>query len=211
MNIGTHTLGAGTLLIATDCLHAAVFQASGAASPNISHGTGGTPGNSTINLGSGGAYTFTAGARVYPLSATRYYVANNPAGERALYRQQPAGATATPTAEELVEGVENIQFSFGVDTDATPDGAPNFVDPDGDGDPYLRGDQISAATSVVPGGPSERWSRVVSVRISLLMRSTDNNVVPSNQRYTYNGTQVNATDRRLRKVFTHVIKLRNRG
>lgn len=214
IDIGTHPLTAGTLLVATDCLHAAVFQANGVTSTTITHGTTGTPGNSTDLLGNPNpsTYTFAAGSRVYPLSAMRYYVANNPAGEPALYRDRPVGANATPTAEELIEGVQDIQVSFGVDTDATPDGAANFDDPDADGDPYLRADQITNAGSVVPGAtPEERWSRVVSVRISLLMRSIENNVVPSSQTYSYNGAQVAANDRRLRKVFTHVIKVRNRG
>lgn len=212
MNIGAHTITTGALLVATDCVHTAVFQASSASTPNITHGTTGTPGNSSVNLGSGGAvYTFPAGSRIYQLNAVTYYVANNPAGQPALYRLRPTGAAATPTAEELVEGIENMQVSFGVDTDSPADGAPNFVDPDGDGDPYLRGDQIN--TAAVPGGTAqEKWSRVVSVRVSLLMRTVENNVVPSAQTYTYNGAApVAANDRRLRKVFTHVIKVRNRG
>lgn len=211
LTVGTHPLTAGTLLVATDCNHTAVFQASSVTGTTITHAAGGNPGNSTGDLGTGGAYTFDVGSRVYPLHAALYYVATNPAGQPALYRLRPTGPNATPTAEELVEGVENVQFSFGVDTDATPDGAVNFDDPDGDGDPYLRADQITNP-GVVPGATAaERWNRVVSVRVSLLMRSTEDNVVPSPQRYRYNGEDVDATDRRLRKVFTHVIKMRNRG
>lgn len=211
-NVGTHDIAAGDILLATDCTHAAVFQASAAGSPIVSHASGGTPGNAFADLGTGGsAYTFVAGSRLYKLSGVTYYVAQNPAGELALYRARPVGATATVTAEELVEGVEDIQFAFAVDTDAVPDGAPNFLDPDGDGDPYLRADQVISAA--VPGATAQdKWSRVVSVRVSLLMRTVEDNVVPgsSPQRYTYNGATVDAPDRRLRTVFTHVVSLRNR-
>lgn len=207
--VASHDLSQGALLLATDCSHAAVFQASGAASPNIDHAAAGSPGNSTFNLGTAGAYTFLAGSRVYRLNAVTYYIDTNPAGEPSLFRMRPIGANATPTAEELIEGVEDLQVSYGVDTSATPDGEADFVDPDGDGDPYLRGDQVN--TAIVPGGtPQDRWARVVSVRISLLMRTVENNVTPTAQSYAYNGADVVAADRRLRKVFTHVIKMRNR-
>lgn len=206
----SHDLTPGALLVATDCDHVAVFQASAAGSPNVSHAATGMPGNSTANLGSGGVVkTYPAGARVYRLSASTYYIANNPAGEPSLFRLRPIGANATPTAEELIEGVEDLQVSFGVDTDATPDGQANFVDPDGDDDPYLRGDQIIAG--VVPGASAQdRWNRVVSVRISVLMRTVEDNVVPTEQTYTYSGASTTAGDLRLRKVFTHVVKIRNR-
>lgn len=208
--MAAHDLTNGALLMATDCDLVSVFQASGATTPNVNHAASGSPGNSTANLGTGGAaYTFGANSRIYRLSANTYYVASNPAGEPALFRLRPTGATAMPTAEELVEGVQDLQISYGVDTDATPDGEANFVDPDGDGDPYLKGDQVN--TAAVPGANAqERWARVVSIRISLLMRTTENNVAPSAQSYTYNGAAVTAGDRRLRKVFTHVIKMRNR-
>jgi type IV pilus assembly protein PilW len=112
------------------------------------------------------------------------------------------------SAEELVVGVEDFQIAYGVDTSDPADGTVDFIDPDGDGDPYLKADQIDAN---VPGADvKDRWGRIASVRISLLMRSVDNNVVVSPQTYTYNGATVTATDRRLRKVFTHVVKVRNR-
>jgi type IV pilus assembly protein PilW len=52
--------------------------------------------------------------------------------------------------------------------------------------------------------------RVVSVRISLLMRTVEDNVLPESQTYAYNGGSTTPADRRLRKVFTHVVAMRNR-
>lgn len=203
-------LSAGQLLVATDCSHAAVFQATGVTGAVVEHAASGTPGNATANLGVGGAvYSYPAGSRVYPLKAATYYIGTNPAGEPALYRLVPQGANATPTAEELVEGVEDMQVTYGVDTTVPADGEVDFVDPDGDGDPYLTAAQVESGS--VPGlNNDERWQRVVSVRVSLLMRTSEDGVVPASQTYAFNGATVTPADRRLRKVFTHVIKLRNR-
>jgi type IV pilus assembly protein PilW len=201
-----HNLTTGALLVATDCKHVALFQASAASGTTVIHGVGGTPGNSTPFLANPpAAYPYGPGTRLYQLSSVRYYVAINPAGEPALYRQRPVGATATIATEELVEGIEDLQVSYGVDTTPTPDGSADAVGPDG----YMTGAQVSADGGL-GATPSDRWKRVVSARISFLMRSPDDNIVPAPQTYRYNGASVTATDRRLRKVFTHVVKLRNR-
>jgi type IV pilus assembly protein PilW len=207
---GPHDLTDGEFLLATDCSHAAVFQASSASGSTVMHTAGGTPGNSTANLGASGlAYTFTPGARLYRLSVATYYIANNGAGVPALFRLKPRGATATPTPEELVEGVEDLQIAYGVDTSVPANGQADFVDPDADGDPYLTAEQVESAA--VPGANAEeRWARVVSVRVSLLMRTVEDRITSSAQQYTYAGTTVSASDLRMRKVFTHVVKLRNR-
>lgn len=202
--MASHDLTAGTLMVATNCNHIAMFQASAASGAQLSHGTAGSPGNSTTDLGSA---SYAAGSRLYRVSAATYFVANNPAGEPALYRSRPTGATATPTAEELVEGVEDLQVAFAVDSDG--DGEADFFDPDGDGDPYLTGDQVTAS-GALGATPAERWERVESVRVSLLMRTVENNVIPSAQTLTYNGSTIAPADRRLRRVFTHVIRVRNR-
>jgi type IV pilus assembly protein PilW len=203
-----HGLAGGAFLIATNCDNVAVFRASAAGGATIDHDVGGSDGNAIAELGEGGAaLTYAPGSRIYRLSASTYYIANNPAGQPSLYRTRLDGA-GVPTAEELVEGVEDVQFSYGVDITDPADNAADFVDPDGDGDPYLTAAQIDAA---VPGAtPEERWARVLSVRVSLLMRTVENNIAPTAQAYEYNGAAVNAADRRVRKVFTHVIKVRNR-
>jgi type IV pilus assembly protein PilW len=57
------------------------------------------------------------------------------------------------------------------------------------------------------------WANVISVRISLLMVSLENNlVVDGPQDYYFNGATITpaANDRRLRRVFTQTIVLRNR-
>jgi type IV pilus assembly protein PilW len=199
----------GQLLLATNCDHAAVFQASGGAgTDSIDHAAIGE--NATGDLGQ----TYAAGSRVYKLKAVDYYVAQNAAGVPSLFRQSPQGASATLTAEELVEGVEDLRVTYGVDTSDPKDGQADFYDAEDPSKdfPYVSGDWISA-DNTLGADEEERWKRVVSVRISLLMRTAEDRVIPTKQKYTFNGSEVavaDVPDRRLRKVFTHVIRLRNR-
>lgn len=206
-------LQAGEILTVTDCQHAAVFQMSGpasAGSSNVVHNTGAvvTPGNCTKGLGSpllctanGTPYTFGPNSRVMRLSGNLYYIGTSPEGGPALFRQhltQTAG-TATTTAEELVEGVQDMQITYGVDTTAIADAAV---------DQYVTADQV---TVVAPGATNaDKWKRVLSVKIALLMRTSDDNITTAPQTYTFNSTTTTPTDHRLRKVFTTTVAIRNR-
>ena len=62
----------------------------------------------------------------------------------------PGGWTVVP----LVEGIENVQFEYGLDTDASPDGGP---------------DSFTAN----PTATGTAWNSVVAVRIYLIARSVD--------------------------------------
>jgi type IV pilus assembly protein PilW len=202
-----HDIGDGQLLIATDCVHVSVFQASAAAGKTVTHLAGTGPGNDATQLGSplGSAYTYGPGSRLYKLHAATYYVDENPAGVPSLYRLSPSGAGGVLEAEELVEGVEDLRVTYGVDTSSPPDGETDTLV----GVPYLTATEVTNAVALGPA--ADRWNRVVSIRISLLMRTIEDRVVPETQLYSYNGAaNIDPGDRRLRKVFTHVIKLRNR-
>ncbi len=213
-----HDLKQGEILVATDCSHAAIFQMTNVNNNNtiatVVHNTGGgvLPGNCTKGLGNpvvctalGTAYTFGAGSRVLRLSAVTYYIRSNAAGEPALYRQKLGhsggnAATAATAAEELAEGVEDMQILYGVDTSATADQAV---------DTYVTADQV---TAVAPGASNaERWQRVLSARVSLLMATRQGESITTQpQTYTYNGTTATPNDRLLRKVFTTTVAIRNR-
>lgn len=212
---GTHCIQPGTVLVVCDFSHAAVFQMTGPTNnnntaQNIVHNTGTeTPGNCSKYLGvpstandcsTNQAYTFAAGSRVLTLKSVIYFIRNNPFGEPSLYRQRLAESGGTTTAEELIEGVENMQILYGVDTSATADGAV---------DSYTTADQV---TVVAPGATaSEQWKRVLSVRINLLMVTRqDENVTTAAQTYVFNGATITPSDRRLRKTFTSTIAVRNR-
>lgn len=154
-----------------------------------------------------GAMAGAIGARrLFRLRGATYYIRSNPGGEPALYRAPLGGSV-----EELIEGIQDMQITYGVDTTAAADGAV---------DAYWTANQVTAGTDGVTALPVDAtysaaavgyWRRVLSVRVSLLMVSrADENVTGAPQRYTFNGTATTPTDGRLRKVFTHTIAVRNR-
>lgn len=98
-------------------------------------------------------------------------------------------------AQVLIQGVQNMQIEYGVDTDA--DGIP---------------DTFANATQVENGiaGPAPDWASVVAVRIALLMRS-QNQVVDQAGAVNHQvlNTSIATNDRFKRRVFTTTIPLRN--
>lgn len=221
-----HDLKQGEILVATDCNHSVTFQMTNVNNNNtintVNHNTGsGTPGNCTKGFGetalgsgvpdcssvNGVPYTFAPGSRLLRMSGNIYYIGNNPNGIPSLYRLRldAAGGNAATTAEELVEGVEDMQILYGVDT-SNP---ATCSQTDGVVDAYVA---ASAVTATAPcATAADDWKKVLSVRISLLMRS-DDGIVSAPQSYFYTNPLVatTATDHRLRKVFTTTIAVRNR-
>jgi type IV pilus assembly protein PilW len=120
---------AGTIALVSDCDKATLFQVSGNATAGgaftIRHATGGglVPGNATTTLAEDNT-VFDGTASVYRVSTTVFFVApgagtnNRGNTPTSLWRSVDGAAP-----EELVEGVEDLQLSYGVDTD--DDGAPN--------------------------------------------------------------------------------------
>jgi len=194
----------GDVLVASDCTQARVFQATtlqnvGGTGGNIkiNHDTRGTvyPGNDPTSWGgaSDPSNDFSSDdTEILTFKTYAYFVANNTSGQPALFRHD---GISTHAAEEMVEGVENMQIQYGVDTDS--DGVANY---------YTSADNLTFTTAADP---------IVAVRISLLLRSNDE--IPkrpaTSNTFTLASTNVmNATaDARLRKVFTTTIKIRNKG
>jgi type IV pilus assembly protein PilW len=96
-------------------------------------------------------------------------------------------------AREMVEGVENLQILYGVDLDRT------------DAKELRRADVYMTAAEV-----GDNWSNVVSVRISVLMRSFERGLVSGTQRFNFNNVEHTADDGYLRQVYSTTIALRNR-
>ncbi|WP_153109059.1 PilW family protein [Propionivibrio limicola] len=197
INTNTHNLPAGEILLITDCAHTAVFQMTGPASStktNVVHNTGtGAPGNCTKYLGAScGAeksYQFKPGSSLLRIYSNAYFIAASSVGNgRSLYVLSLTGQTnGTPEKRELIQGVENMQITYGIDSN---------------GD--RSADSFASANSVAD------WSKVVSVRVSLLVTSLKDNISSSVQSYEYNGTNTTASDRKIRKVFTETATVRNR-
>lgn len=211
-----HNIKQGEILVVTDCSHAAVFQMTNVNNNNtiatVNHNTGNstTPGNCTKGFGlpvdcgntNGVAYTFAPGSRLLRLQSVTYYIRANAVGEPALYRQilGAAAGNATSTAEELVEGIEDLQVLYGVDTSGTADGVV---------DTYVTATQVP---TTAPGATLDaQWARVLAVRASLIaVSSASQEVLSQIVPIQFNGATVTPVDRRMRKVFTTTIAVRNR-
>ncbi len=190
----------GDILMATDCTKARIFQAgniqrTGAGAPgcppegclNVTHPASGTPGNispPSWGGGSNAAENFGTDAEIIKISTVYYYIAegSGPNREPSLWQ-----LTVPGTAQEILEGVENMQLLYGRDT------GTDFV-PD-------RYDTATAVTSAAA------WDKVGAVRVQLLVRSEDG-VTDAAQPYSFNGANVTPTDRRLRHVFVSTVGVR---
>lgn len=173
---------AGDILFVTDCSGADVFKAT-----NVSQG-----GTVTIAHSSSGnnspflSKTYGTDAELMLLQTVIYYIGNGAGGAPALFRKRLSGSALT-AGEELAEGVEDMQILYGEDNN---------------GD--LAADRYLDATAL--GG---NMTNVVSVRLNLLMRSTEQ-IATAPVPYTFNGVATTPTDRFLRRVFSTTITLRNR-
>jgi type IV pilus assembly protein PilW len=185
-------IAARSTFVISDCQFARLF----AASSVINGGAASTATTVAYATGAGGALDPSnangtlpgsldvAGSVITPIETVVYYIApsqdlSGPALWRRIGRRNP---------EELIEGVENLQIEFGVDTD---------------------GDQFANAY-IAPGAVLD-WREVIAARIGVLIRSPDETGVETDNR-TYqvlSETVAAAADRRQRIVFTTTVALRN--
>ncbi|MDP5240136.1 PilW family protein [Uliginosibacterium sp. 31-16] len=176
-------ISAGDVLLASNCRSATVFQATSVATASgtdtISHITGSqTPGNSTTDLSN----TFING-ELRKISTKVYYVSNNASGLPSLFVLRSSDGTS----QELVEGIDGMQISYGID----------------DNDDFAADRYVTAADAE----SGSLWPKVVSIRITLTHISAEDFVATAAQSNSL-GT---ATDRRLRREVTTTIALRNRA
>ena len=181
-------------VVVSNCLTAAVFQIDNRAGSVLNHdGTGACPAPTNVSFDLVNSYT---GGQVFSISTTSYYVSLNPSNIPALFRR----INGNP-AQELVEGIEQMQIVYGVD----------FND-DNNIDYYTRAGVTELDTP-------EEWGRVVSVRISMLVRTIEDLIAETPQSYIFpltndvgseNNVVTIAPDRRIRRVFTSTIAVRNR-
>ena len=193
-------IGNGDILLLSNCERADWIQACNVqpvgtpATLNLVLSAGCTPGNvASAPITSG------AGARVMKLGGTVYYIGkrdNISTNPPALFRRRLGVQGIAGTPEELVEGVEDMQVLYGENTNN---------DNNKSADRYVPADQVSD------------WDDIVSVRITVLVQSIENNLVPDPAAYTFNGVTYDGQagngalpqDGRLRRVFTTTVTLRN--
>lgn len=188
-------LEAGDTLFLSDCMSADVFRAttvsSGSSRTTVAHA-------SNMNTSNKLSKAYGSDAELMAYESIEYFIRNtgrttaSGAPINALMMRKKFGnrsdASANPV--ELVEGVQDMQLEYGVAT--------------GSG---MVASAYNTANNITD------WSKVVSVRFSLLMQSTEDNVAPASgsgaQALSFNGAAVSA-DGRLRQVFGSTVAIRNR-
>lgn len=180
------TIAVGDTLMINDCQERAVFEVTAKAGSMLTHAQKAidpaiaTPGNSSGDL----QHPYPKNSEVVPLSTVVYYIGegSTPGAGNSLWRR----ASGASTGEELVEGVESMQFLYGERVGAT-------INYD------LRADQVT------------NWNNVIAVRVALLVRSLSE-YGPEKDSSTYQVLDVNVTapnDRRMRQLFTTTATIRN--
>ncbi len=186
---------AGQILMIADCQNIDVFTASAVTESNWNGSDTGdgigpfqithtTADNNSNNL----TKPFQNDAELTSFVSWTYFIGQNAAGGSSLYRLgNHLGAGAA--AEELVDGVANMQIQYGRDT--TGD---RIVNP-----PYVNADAVAD------------WSQVVSIRLGIVAQSTDN-ALPANTPVTLAlpGGNVNYNDQNVRQSFNTTIAIRSR-
>jgi len=186
---------AGDFLFISDCSSADLFCAN-----NVSPGSITIAHSSSCNITPKLSKAYGAEAEVLAFRSIAYFirdtgrttVAGRPISALWMQSRNAGQDGVLGAAYELVEGVEDMQLEYGLDTNA--DGAP---------DEYRPANNISAA----------QWADVITVRLNLLMQSIDEGLVGTSgemvQNLQFNGAAV-AQDGRLRQAFSTVIAIRNR-
>lgn len=184
-------LDRGTILFVSDALGCDIFQKTNNANSNgLTRGHAGTsPGNK--NPGSFRfSHEYDEGMEIHVFASNIYYIGQGADGRPALRRLSFGRGAAEDV--ELVNGVDNMQFEYGIDDDG-----------DRSADRYLD------ATSVNAGGVE--WDDVVSVRVHVLASSFNGNVITETQVLPAPfDALADPGDGRLRRVFTNTIGIRNR-
>lgn len=153
---------------------------------------------STINTTDGG------------MAYNRFYIANDPGGNPALYCRGNGSATG----QALISNVESMQITYGVAAIATAPAGPILFDRSsfaGSTVRYVDADFFTTVDCPRTAPNQNAWCSVTSIRVCLLMRSDDNRAQEANTPYTdCNGNVISQADRRLRRAMTTTVSLRNR-
>lgn len=173
-------------LFVTDCEMGSIFQKTNSDNTQtIAYVSGvGDPGNISSDLGR--EYE-TENARLMKLKSVTYYLRDNSNDVPSLYRK-----VDTKPVEEVIESIEDLQLSYGVDSNG-----------DNSVDQYDTADVVDA---------DNNWDNVLAVRIELLARSLNDGVTPQGQpqAYFFSGQEVMPNDTYQRLVVSADVSLRNR-
>jgi type IV pilus assembly protein PilW len=187
-------ISADDILMVSDCRNADIFRATGVSNSGsdkktIAHANSS---NSEVNL----THSYGNDAQLMKLISRAYYIGTGASGEPALFRKELTNSGGpTATAQELVEGVEDMRLSFGEETEAAAsrDYVPNR---------FVRADAVT------------NFGMVVAVRVGLVTRTSTNVAqdVSLATPLSFDGISFPApasTDRRRRQYYLTTIQKRN--
>lgn len=137
------------------------------------------------------------------MSVNRFYVDDNGTLNCRSDTYNPATGLAVGAAQSqpLIDNVEDMQIRYGMNTGG--------VFHDISAECYI---DASVAVGTGSDCTSLNFAQVVSVRISILLHSSDDNLTPDRaaQTYTFEGLNVVAGDNRLYRAITTTIAMRNK-
>ncbi len=162
-----------------------------------------TPGNTKAGMSQAYNSKFTA----HVLRSHTYFIRDNDDRPPSLYRRV---LSPSPATEELVEGIIEMQITYGIDKD---------------GD-RLADEYVKAGTNNLIASGEGDWGKVVSARISVIAVSPETNVLEEPQKFVYpaaadierddeyalyedDGT-VTIKNNRVAQVYTTTVAIRNR-
>jgi type IV pilus assembly protein PilW len=182
-------LRANNIVIVSDCIEGDLFQITnkpstgGAGFDTVIHNTDPVR-SGPGNLDKPLRKIYGTDAQVFKLNFATFFIKSNPNEIPSLYKRVNGG-----TAIELIEGIENMQILYGEDTD--DNNSPNY---------YVTADKVV------------EMNDVISIRISLLTRTIENNIAASPVPYTIFGVKTTppAGDLIIRREFTSTVAIRNR-
>lgn len=184
--LASSELHVGDIVMLSDCAGSTIFQITNFNANdmgNVVHNTGtGSPGNASKIF----SHRYTVNSQIQKMETSTYFIRPSSLNQdrMALWRKN-----AGNPAQELVQGVDNMQILYGVDTN-----------------------QDSAADVYDTAAQVPNWSEVVSVRIALMVSGSKATAQISNPTTLQMLGQNESVpqDHRLHRIFTTTIALRNR-
>ena len=196
----TENFSLGDLLLITDCETTDIFALSAindTTPATLEH-------DSDMNLTDELSKAYAAGSRVYQITTTHFCIRRDANLGQSSLRRLVNGSylNCTVDGDELVQGIEKMRILIGQDTDVDSEGNGG----DGNANRYIRPNLHSP--EVAPDG----WIGypAVSLRISLLAVSPNDNTTTEPAPYFFSGQEVMPSDKYLRKVFTTTVAIRNK-
>lgn len=144
----------------------------------------------------------------YFVAQNRFFIANGN-----LMCAGSGGVKPFTNQQPFVENVEELRLTFGVSSPRSTSTAPAGYLSAAEVGGLTGSDGVFADAEFLALAPAQRWDKVVSVRVCLLMRSAGGVLEPGNAPQPYldcDGTLRDATDGRLRRAFSTTVLLRNR-